>query len=83
MAEYHITRKAVQDLTAIWEYTLNTWSESQADIYYQWYETQANRLSNRKYSDVEWDEKHPLTYSYSWYWVLAHPSLIYSWWLLF
>lgn len=49
----------------------------------EWYETQANRLSNRKYSDVEWDEKHPLTYSYSWYWVLAHPSLRYSWWLLF
>ena len=34
MAEYHLTRKAAEDLAAIWEYTLNTWSESQADVYY-------------------------------------------------
>lgn len=34
MAKYHITRKAAEDLTSIWEYTLKTWSESQADIYY-------------------------------------------------
>ena len=34
MAKYHITRKAVEDLSAIWEYTSSTWSESQADFYY-------------------------------------------------
>lgn len=35
MAEYKLTNKAVEDLTKIWEYTLDVWSESQADKYYQ------------------------------------------------
>ena len=34
MAKYHLTRKAVQDLDAIWDYTLKTWSERKADEYY-------------------------------------------------
>ena len=34
MAKYHLTRKAVQDLDAIWAYTLETWSEKKADEYY-------------------------------------------------
>ena len=27
-------RKAVEDLSMIWNYTYETWSEKQADIYY-------------------------------------------------
>ena len=34
MAKYILTNKAVLDLSSIWEYTVNTWSESQADKYY-------------------------------------------------
>jgi toxin ParE1/3/4 len=34
MASYTLTNKAVLDLSAIWEYTLNTWSGRQADKYY-------------------------------------------------
>jgi len=34
MAKYRFTNKAVDDLTQIWNYTLNKWSEKQADIYY-------------------------------------------------
>lgn len=34
MAKFHFTRKAVEDLTAIWEYTVENWSEEQADRYY-------------------------------------------------
>lgn len=34
MAKYHLTNKAVEDLTNIWEYTVETWSERQADDYY-------------------------------------------------
>ena len=34
MAEYLITKKAVHDLSEIWEYTVETWSEKQADKYY-------------------------------------------------
>lgn len=34
MASYYITNKAVEDLATIWEYTLEFWSENQADKYY-------------------------------------------------
>jgi toxin ParE1/3/4 len=35
MAEYKLTNKAVEDLSKIWNYTLETWSEKQADKYYE------------------------------------------------
>lgn len=34
MAKYYLTNKAVEDLTNIWNYTFEEWSESQADNYY-------------------------------------------------
>ncbi|KAF0239793.1 MAG: plasmid stabilization system [Chitinophagaceae bacterium] len=34
MGSYTLTNKAVQDLSSIWEYTVDTWSEKQADKYY-------------------------------------------------
>lgn len=34
MARYRFTNKAVDDLTQIWDYTRNKWSENRADIYY-------------------------------------------------
>jgi len=34
MGNYTLTNKAVQDLSSIWEYTVEVWSESQADKYY-------------------------------------------------
>jgi len=34
MAKYLLTHKAVEDLTEIWDYTYNEWSENQADKYY-------------------------------------------------
>lgn len=34
MANYKLTVKAVKDLTQIWNYTFEEWSENQADIYY-------------------------------------------------
>lgn len=34
MAEYKLTNKAVEDLNNIWEYTIEKWSEEQADRYY-------------------------------------------------
>ena len=34
MAKYILTNKAVADLTCIWEYTYEEWSETQADKYY-------------------------------------------------
>ncbi len=34
MAKYKLTNKAVEDLTKIWDYTFDKWSEKQADKYY-------------------------------------------------
>jgi toxin ParE1/3/4 len=34
MAKYNLTNKAVDDLTKIWDYTFEQWSEKQADNYY-------------------------------------------------
>ncbi len=35
MPNYTLTNKAVEDLSGIWNYTFDTWSEKQADRYYQ------------------------------------------------
>ena len=34
MAKYKLTNKAVDDLTNIWNYTFDKWSENQSDKYY-------------------------------------------------
>lgn len=34
MAKYELTNEAVEDLSNIWDYTFDKWSESQADKYY-------------------------------------------------
>lgn len=34
MANYFLTNKAIDDLSKIWEYTYEVWSEHQADKYY-------------------------------------------------
>lgn len=36
MAKYSLSNKAVEDLTKIWEYTFEVWSENQADKYYKY-----------------------------------------------
>ena len=35
MAKFVFTKKAIADLADIWNYTLATWSENQADRYYE------------------------------------------------
>ena len=35
MAKYKLTNKAVEDLTKIWDYTFEVWSEKQANKYYE------------------------------------------------
>jgi toxin ParE1/3/4 len=35
MAEFKLTNKAVEDLSKIWDYTFEVWSENQADKYYE------------------------------------------------
>ena len=35
MGKYKFTKKAVDDLSSIWEYTCQNWSENQAERYYE------------------------------------------------
>jgi len=35
MAKYRLTNKAVEDLSNIWNYTFDHWSERQANLYYK------------------------------------------------
>ena len=35
MAEFKLTNKSVEDLSKIWDYTFEVWSERQANIYYE------------------------------------------------
>ena len=35
MAKYKLTNKAIEDLTKIWNYTFEVWSEKQANKYYE------------------------------------------------
>lgn len=35
MAEFKLTNKAVDDLSHIWNYTFDAWSENQSDQYYE------------------------------------------------
>jgi toxin ParE1/3/4 len=35
MAKFFLTNKAVEDLSGIWNYTYENWSEQQADKYYE------------------------------------------------
>lgn len=34
MGKFLLTKKAISDLSDIWDYTIETWSEAQADKYY-------------------------------------------------
>ena len=34
MAKFFLTNKALEDLNEIWKYTVEEWSETQAEIYY-------------------------------------------------
>ena len=35
MARYELTKKATKEFGKIWNYAVDTWSENQADQYYQ------------------------------------------------
>jgi toxin ParE1/3/4 len=58
MGKYYLSNKAVDDLTNIWNYTSETWSEKQADKYYNnllFYcqELAENNELGRNYFDID------------------------------
>ena len=58
MSKYFISKKAVDDLSKIWDYTYEVWSESQADKYYyellkDCQELSENQTLGRNYIEIE------------------------------
>jgi toxin ParE1/3/4 len=47
MGKFHLTNKAVEDLSDIWNDTIETWSENQAEIYYSLLIDACQELSNK------------------------------------
>ena len=47
MAKYRLTKKAAEDLARIWNYTVDTWSENQADYYFQMLLDSCQSISER------------------------------------
>jgi toxin ParE1/3/4 len=47
MAEFYLTKKAVEDLGDIWNYTIETWSENQAELYYSLLIDSCQELANK------------------------------------
>jgi len=64
MAKYFFSNKAVEDLSSIWQYTVESWSEQQADLYYSQIISTCNRIANgTKFLDKEYAEIHQGLYS--------------------
>jgi len=60
MLKYILTNKAVEDLTTIWNYTCEHWSEQQADHYYKMLISNCKEIAKnpdlgRKYIDIQPD----------------------------
>jgi toxin ParE1/3/4 len=47
MAKVYWTKKAVEDLEEIWDNTVETWSENQAEIYYSLLIDSCQELANK------------------------------------
>ena len=47
MAKFRLTHKAVDDLSEIWNYTFDYWSENQADIYHQMLIENCREIANK------------------------------------
>ena len=47
MAKVYWTKKAVEDLEEIWDYTVENWSENQAEIYYSLLIDSCQELANK------------------------------------
>lgn len=47
MATFYISNKAVEDLNDIWDYTVKSWSENQAEIYYSLLMDSCQEVANK------------------------------------
>ncbi len=58
MAKYILTQKVLEDLSKIWNYTFEIWSEAQADKYYFMILDSCEELGTRKVAGKTYPEVH-------------------------
>ncbi len=56
MAEFKLTNKAVEDLSKIWDYTFEVWSENQADKYYEMLISSCQEIADNPLLGKNYDE---------------------------
>ncbi len=59
MAKFKLSKEAVNDLSAIWEYTVDTWSEKQADKYYKLLIAACAELAKKPTLGMDYSEIYP------------------------
>jgi len=59
MAEFKLTNKAIEDLSKIWEYTFEVWSENQADKYYEMLISGCQEIADNPLLGKNYDEITP------------------------
>jgi toxin ParE1/3/4 len=64
MSSYFLSQKAIDDLTEIWEYTFETWSEHQADTYYFGLVENCKKLADQSYLGRNYPEIDPNIFGY-------------------
>lgn len=55
MLKFYLSNKAVEDLNDIWDYTVKTWSENQAEIYYSLLMDSCKELANKPSQGKSYD----------------------------
>ena len=55
MVKFYLNNKAVEDLNDIWDYTVKTWSENQAEIYYSLLMDSCQELANKPNQGKSYD----------------------------
>ena len=56
MGSYILTNKAVEDLSQIWDYTIDVWSEKKADKYYYMLLDSCQELADEKVCSKNYHE---------------------------
>ena len=59
MAKYELTQKATKDLGKIWNYTVDTWSENQADKYYHMLLDSCQKIADGKVKGKQYEGIYP------------------------
>jgi toxin ParE1/3/4 len=58
MSKYILTNKALEDLSKIWNYTFEIWSEAQADKYYRMILDSCEEIANQIVAGKKYPEIH-------------------------